>query len=558
MARTQDRTETTTRGNGGVTGGALAPPAVDPHSSQPRGTSASRARHSVLFPPDAVASHLRAHAPPFFPDLNLDQVVVALTRGREEYELAPLFYTLPRAVETVAYRQAALRDLERAETLAVVRAFAETMRTVRAHLRQAGRLHYRWQKRRWFLEAVWTYAEGVSRLAGDATSLDLGSDAFRGLRDHLAAYSTSEAFTTLLEDARRLRGELDGIQYTLLIRENRIRVDRFAGGEDYGAEVAETFRKFEQGEGRPYRFDFPSSPEMNHVEAAILELVARLWPDTFAFLDRFAPEHRDFMDPTLERFDREVQVYLAWLEHVAPMRRRGLAFCYPEMRRRPDEIHAREAFDVALAVSLAERDRRVVTNDVELREPERALVVTGPNQGGKTTFARMFGQLHYLGRMGLTVPGREARLQFFDGLYAHFEREEDLGDLASKFEDDVSRIHETIGQLTPDSLVIMNETFSSTTVQDALLLSRDILGRILRAGARCLFVTFLDELALEGPEVVSMVGTVDPDDPAIRTFRVVRQPANGRAYAEAIARKHGLTPERLRERLAEGGRRARA
>ena len=158
MARTQDRTETTTRGNGGVTGGALAPPAVDPHSSQPRGTSASRARHSVLFPPDAVASHLRAHAPPFFPDLNLDQVVVALTRGREEYELAPLFYTLPRAVETVAYRQAALRDLERAETLAVVRAFAETMRTVRAHLRQAGRLHYRWQKRRWFLEAVWTYA----------------------------------------------------------------------------------------------------------------------------------------------------------------------------------------------------------------------------------------------------------------------------------------------------------------------------------------------------------------------------------------------------------------
>jgi DNA mismatch repair protein MutS len=542
-----------TRRYGSVVRGASAAPPGESQDAAVGARSTPRARHSVLFPPDAIASHLHTHEPAFFRDLNLDQVVSALTRGREAYELAPLLYTLPRTVETVEYRQAALRDLERAEAVVAVQAFAEAMRTVRAHLRQAGKLHYRWQKRPWFLEAVWTYAEGAATLAGAFGDLDLRSDAFRGLRDHLAAYCASEPFTALLDESRRLRDELAAIQYTLLVRENRVRVDRFAGGDDYGAEVADTFRRFEQGDARPYKFDFPSSPDMNHVEAGILDLVARLWPDTFAFLDRFASEHCDFLDPTLERFDREVQVYLAWIEYTASMRRAGLPFCYPEVRRRPEAIHARHAFDVALAAMLAERDGRVVTNDVELHDPERAIVVTGPNQGGKTTFARMFGQLHYLGRMGLTVPGREARLEFFDGLHTHFEREENLGDLASKFEEDVSRIHETIGRLTADSLVIMNETFSSTTVQDALLLSRDILGRILQAGARCVFVTFLDELASGGPEVVSMVGTVDPDDPAIRTFRVVRQPASGRAYAEAIARKHGLTPQRLRERLADDG-----
>ncbi len=529
-------------------------PASEPRTPAPQTetptaeATAPRTQHSVLFPPDRIPARLHAQEPPFFADLNLDQVVAALTWGREEYDLGPLFHTLPRSVEIVGYRQAALRDLEHPQVLAAVRASAESMRTVRAHLRQAGKLHYRWQKRRWFLEAVWTYAEGVTRLAADLPG-DLASDAFRGLREHVSTYTATAAFATLLDESRRLRDELAGIRYTLLIRENRIRVDRFAGGDDYGAEVAEAFRKFKQGEARAYRFDFPGSADMNHVEAAVLDLVARLWPETFAFLDRFAPDHRDFIDPTLERFDREVQVYLAWIEHIASMRRAGLPFCYPDVRRRPAGILARDAFDVALAATLAERGRRVVTNDVALRDPERALVVTGPNQGGKTTFARMFGQLHYLGRMGLTVPGREARLQFFDGLYAHFEREEDLGDLASKFEEDVARIHETIERLTPDSLVILNETFSSTSVQDALLLSRDILRRILLAGARCLFVTFLDELASVGPEVVSVVGTVDPDDPAIRTFRIVPQPANGRAYSEAIARKHGLTPERLRERL---------
>ncbi len=504
----------------------------------------------MLYPPDRIASHLQSQEPAFFGDLNLDQLVAALLRERAEYDLAPLFHTLPRDVETVAYRQEALRDLEGPGTRAAVQAFATAMRSVRAQLRQAGKLHYRWQKRRWFLEAVWTYAEAVVRLAADLDAIELHSDAFRGLHAHLAGYTPSEGFTTILAESRRLRDELAAIRYTLLIRENRIRVDRFSAGDDYGAEVAETFRKFEQGDARSYAFDFHDFADMNHVEAGVLDLVARLWPDTFEFLDRFAPRHRDFIDPTLGRFDREVQVYLAWIEHVEPMRRRGLPFCYPEVRRRPDEVFARDAFDIALAATLAERDGRVVTNDVELRDPERAIVVTGPNQGGKTTFARMFGQLHYLARMGLTVPARQARLELFDGLYTHFEREEDLGDLASKFEEDVARIHETIAHLTPDSLVVMNESFSSTSVQDALLLSRDILGRILATGARCVTVTFLDELASLGPEVVSMVGTVDPDDPAVRTFRVVRRPANGRAYSEAIARKHGLTPERLRERLA--------
>jgi DNA mismatch repair ATPase MutS len=504
---------------------------------------------SILFDHDEV-DVASAPEPPFFSDLNLDQVVESITAGRDEYDLTQFFYAPLRSVASVEYRHEVFRDLEQDEVREAVRSFAERMQRMRRLLGLAKKQHYKYEKERWFLDAVAIYCDAISSLARALADLDLNSPGFQGLRDHVTSYTASERFKALAAETESVLEGLGRVKYTVRIRGRRVTVSSYSGERDYSVEVERTFERFRQGEVEDHRFKLPDSGTMDHVEARIAELVARLYPDAFRALDAFCTRHRDFLDRTIARFDREVQFYLAYAEYTDRLVAAGLSFCYPTVSADSKEVAAEKAFDIALAAKLVGEQSAVVRNDFFLRDRERVLVLTGPNQGGKTTFARMFGQLHYLASLGLPVPAQSARLFLPDRLFTHFEKEEDIATLRGKLEDELVRVRDILEHATGASVVILNEIFTSTTLEDAIYLGTEVLKQMIELKSLAVCVTFVDELASLSEATVSMVATVAPDDPAKRTYKIVRRPADGRAYAWAIAEKYGLSYDALRSRIS--------
>ena len=495
---------------------------------------------------------LQRHAPDFFRDLNLDQLIRPLLRWREKPDLSALYYTPLENPEDIGYRQEITKDLMHRQNWKRFRGFAQRIFELAAcqeadteNFHSGNPLLRNYLLYGHILDHGSRYCAAIRSFLEEIPAMELQSSGLTQAVQALRDLCSSDFYARMLETQQSLRAGFDREQYCMLIRNGSIRLTKYDGEKDLSAEIQAAFQKFSREDSRDYRRIFSETPYADEVEAGVLQCLSELYPDLFRQLKSYVAEFREFTDAGLLQFCRELQFYISWLEEIEKLQAQGLPFCCPEDTG--SRIFCNDFYDIVLAEKIG---NAVVRNSFYLEEPERLLVVTGPNQGGKTTFGRAVGQIHYLASLGLCVPGSSAHLLLPNRIFTHFEREESLTTLSGKLQDDLLRLRSLLEQADEHSLVIINEIFASTVPEDALALGRHMMEALIRKKSMGVIITFLDALSTCGPETVSMVSMVDPAGSETRTFRVVRQPADGRAYAMTVAERHGLTCEQILRRIA--------
>jgi DNA mismatch repair protein MutS len=502
---------------------------------------------SILFINEEEKNRNRqAKMPDYFYDLNIDQIIRDILTGREAYRIESLFYTRLTDLAAIRYRQEIMRDLENPVLYKGIESFTHGMMRTREYLAISKDLHNRYQQDRWLLEAASVYCSAVKELYALLDAAELGSTGLLLFRTWLEEYVGSDHFRKLAGDTEAYVREFNAISYSIRIDTDNIVIGEDDSATDYCAEINEIFRDINEVNHEHEISVFPGL-EMCALESRILKIVSDMHKDTFAKLDVFYNSHKDFLSPHLVEFDREVQFYLAYLAYVRRLKDMGFHFTIPEFSE-DKRINIVDGYDLALAKKLGDRSK-IVFNDIVLDRGERIIVLTGPNQGGKTTYVRMFGQILFFASLGCVVPCRKATVTLFDSIHTLFPVEEDLTKNAGRLKEELVRLAQKLQGATSETVFLVNEFMTSTTTYDASTLGKRLLRTLEQMGCVCLYITHITELAFVSDKIVSMVAEVDTGRGEERTFRILRRPADGYVYVNPIVSKYRLSYENVKERL---------
>ncbi len=168
------------------------------------------------------------------------------------------------------------------------------------------------------------------------------------------------------------------------------------------------------------------------------------------------------------------------------MERFGLESCFPVVGVQ-DELSFRELQEFVMAV-----EQRVspVGNTCDMKK-KMLLIVTGANQGGKSTFLRSIGIAQIMMQCGLQVAAQEYRSGIYPSFFTHFTRREDSEMNSGRLDEELSRMSQIVDNLGRDSLVLLNESFASTTEKEGSVIAYDIIRALNEAGVKILTVTHL-------------------------------------------------------------------
>ncbi len=305
----------------------------------------------------------------------------------------------------------------------------------------------------------------------------------------------------------------------------------------------------------------------NDLEAPLFRELKEINSEYISHLDTAIRAYFKKSTEDILTFENQMSFYIGAKKIVEAVRARGLDMCRPKyLPMEERRMNAKGVFDLSFYIQMVSSDpmgslkNKIITNDCRFDDDGRFFVLTGANNGGKTTYTRAIGIIQVFAQAGIYVPCTECEISPVDFIYTHFPKEEEVGLNTSRFTQECKQFKETVDTATRYSMLLLNESIQSTTPTECVYIATELTKIFRCVGVRGVYATHLLELArsldklnqeVEGDtKLVSLITTVDTTDDNRRLYRIERAAPQEFGYARTIYEKFGVSFEEVKKRQA--------
>ena len=403
------------------------------------------------------------------------------------------------------------------------------------------------------LRELMVYIDVIENLYSELISSSISSEGLTGLRDHLESVIKDEKFAEAKSDIRLMHEDLSnvraaviGVNFTPDFDIERVSTIEFV---PYGLRSKYTIMDV----AAATKISTPSH-RVRYEDALLAAMAPKMekhLKSHFFEIKRTLTKYTGYDSSFLVEMYEGLVFYLRSAKLARRLKDKGYEITFPEIKAASEnKISVKGFYNIRLAFK---NETDIVKNDFAFTSDERIFILTGPNRGGKTIVEQALGLISVMTSLGMFVTADKCTGLPFGSILTHFPIDENLTINYGRLGEEAVRIKEIVKSSGNNTLILFNETFSTTSASDGLYLSKDLIRILKEKGAYVIFNTHIHDLAKQIPEMNDWTGqgsitslVMERKDEK-NTFILKRAEPDSSSYARDIAEKYGITYAQMKE-----------
>lgn len=526
----------------------------------------------LVYPPNYdMSKEQKMNSYEFVKSLQIDDLVILIRESYLGFRNLSLEEYFTTDTDVLEYRLAIVEDL--VENPSVYQVFCKAVKIIRniQDLSRAMSSDFTVESALGSVRYLEMYQEIVQLFADNIATMTFKSQGMQLLQQQIMEIKNSDDYTNLCAELSKMETQFGSIKSISV-----------------GVNLDENLRVKEAGvisvETVPYREGnimdklLKKNPKESHVLMTEFTAVTRGLPKeevialnnatTSALQNIFSRSLKNF-EPLTQKYFRDnttffinllddIRFLTAGVKFVLSMKELGLNMCRPQIRPMEEKkCDLEQVYNPVLAQKSLEH--AIVSNSFSFDDKGRFYIVTGPNHGGKSIFAYSIGMTQALFQLGLFVPAKSAVMSPVSGIYTHFPASDENNYGKGRLESECARLGAIMEALTDTDMLLMDESFSSTSGLEAGYIASEVLTGIGAIGCGGIYVTHIHDLPQQVDEynahpmnkgkIDNLVALMENKQDGTRSYKISRSTPDGLSYAKDIAARYGLHLDNILSRI---------